>query len=442
MTGPGLSLRNLFATVLVAILASGVIGLGGPRAAAGQESGQVRALWVDAFHDGIKSPEQATKLVADARRANINTLLVQVRRRGDVYYAGSPEPRAADQPASYDALRTLLDAAHSGSPRLEVQAWIPVLAVWGNRNAPPTDPNHLFNRHGSGATGDENWLMLRDDGEIWAGEAYWLDPGHPAVAAYLVDLMTDLVRRYDVDGLHLDRLRYHQGDGVGGGAWDRRWGYNPASVIRFDGQYGRAGQPDPNDPVWAQFRRDQVTDLLRRIRESALAARPTLKISAALVPWGAGPVTDADWLSTPAYAYVFQDWRSWLEQGLLDQAYTMNYNRESSPDQAAWLDRWLAWEHGHTYDRQVIAGLGVYLNSPLDTIRQVRRAQAPGTDGSRLAGVALYSYASPDASRINTDPSDDSPDGLLWDLLTRPAVENDFSPPFAEAVGVPSLTWR
>ena len=432
-----LRLNGALSVVLLAVLVGWVVPWATPPAHA-DSAGEVRALWVDAFHDGIKSPAQATKLVADARRANVNTLLVQVRKRGNLYYPGGPEAVAADQAAGYDALRTLLDAARSGSPRLEVQAWIATYPIWSNRGAPPGEPDHPFNRHGPNATGDDNWLMLRDDGESWTGDGYWLDPGHPAVSAYLVDLATDLVRRYDVDGLHLDLIRYYQGDGVGGGAWDRRWGYNPASVSRFDLQYGRVGQPDPNDPLWVQFRRDQVTDLLRRVRESTLAARPTLKVSGAVIgSWGPGPQSDADWLNTPAYGYVFQDWRGWLEQGLLDQAYVMSYYREYVPTQAASLDRWLAWERGHSYGRQVIAGLGSYLNAPADNVRQLRRALAAGPDGSRLAGVALYSYASPDASRANADPGDDSPDGFMWDVLTRPAPENDFAPPFAEPVAAP-----
>src|SRR5204863_8889389 len=114
--------------------------------------------------------------------------------------------------------------------------------------------------------------------------------------------------------------------------------------------------------------------------------------------------SEADWQATSAYSYVFQDWRSWLELGLLDQAFPMNYNRESSPPQGAWLDRWLTWERGHTYGRQVIPGLGIYLNEPADSVRQIKRALSAASDGSRLGGVALYSYATPDTSRANTDP--------------------------------------
>jgi uncharacterized lipoprotein YddW (UPF0748 family) len=254
------------------------------------------------------------------------------------------------------------------------------------------------------------------------------------VADHLVGLVTNLVQRYDVDGLHLDRFRYYEGG--------RRWGYNPASVVRFDMQYGRAGNPDPNDPLWNQFRRDQLTETLRRIRESVLAARPGLKLSAAVIPWGNGPQTEADWHRTDAYASVFQDWRAWLEQGLIDQAYLMVYYREHLPDQAAMLDRWLSWGRRYSYGRQVIAGLAPYLNSPSDSVKQVRRSLAPAADGTRLAGVGLYSYASSDPSRANADPADDSPDGLLWDVLARPAPENDFRPPFAAPVSVPAMSWR
>ena len=47
---------------------------------------EVRAMWVDAFHDGVKTPAQVDQLIQDAVTANINTLIVQVRRRGDAYY--------------------------------------------------------------------------------------------------------------------------------------------------------------------------------------------------------------------------------------------------------------------------------------------------------------------------------------------------------------------
>jgi uncharacterized lipoprotein YddW (UPF0748 family) len=413
-----------------------------PEAVQAQGPSVVRALWVDAFHDGIKTPAQVERLLADARRANVNTLIVQVRRRGDAYYLDGPEPMAADAQRGFDALKAVIEAAHSSPNRIEVQAWIPVYPIWSSRDRLPSDPSHPLHRHGSAAPGEENWLLTRDDGETWAGDSYWFDPGHPAVQAYLVDLATDLARRYDLDGLHLDRFRYPEGENVSAGVRDRRWGYNPVSVARFNAEHGRSGQSEPNDAAWAGFRRERVTELLRQIRESALAQKPGLKLSAAVIPWGRGPSTDAEWTSTAAYAYVFQDWRHWLEAGLLDQAIAMNYFRQSNPAQVAMLDTWLAWQRTRSYGRQVISGLAPYLNEPGESVRQIRRSLAPGPDGSRLAGVALYSYAVPDASRNNANPADNTPEGFLWDVLSRPLAENEFNPPFAGPASVPPIAGR
>jgi len=85
-----------------------------------------------------------------------------------------------------------------------------------------------------------------------------------------------------------------------------------------------------------------------------LAIKPQVKLSAAVIPWGDGPRTDADWQKTSAYSSVFQDWRAWLEEGILDQAMPMNYFRESTGTQGVWLDHWVAWERDHAYGRQII----------------------------------------------------------------------------------------
>ena len=69
---------------------------------------QLRAFWVDAFHPGIKSPAETDQLIRDAQRAGANTLIVQIRRRGDSYYRDSLEPIATDMQAGYDALADLI----------------------------------------------------------------------------------------------------------------------------------------------------------------------------------------------------------------------------------------------------------------------------------------------------------------------------------------------
>lgn len=88
------------------------------------EAQELRAVWVDAFHEGIRSPKEADDLLATAKRANLNTLIVHVRRRGDALYSKGIEP-PLDDPAydpAFDALAYIVEAGHRGG--LKVHAWI------------------------------------------------------------------------------------------------------------------------------------------------------------------------------------------------------------------------------------------------------------------------------------------------------------------------------
>jgi uncharacterized lipoprotein YddW (UPF0748 family) len=94
-----------------------VLGVHAPHPAPAQPvaAPELRALWVDAFHAGIRSPAEAAQLVADARHIHVNTLIVQVRRRGDALYAGGLEPPLddANYDTSFDALAHIVSAAHA-----------------------------------------------------------------------------------------------------------------------------------------------------------------------------------------------------------------------------------------------------------------------------------------------------------------------------------------
>lgn len=388
---------------------------------------ELRAVWVDAFHDGFKTPEQVDDLLAWARAANLNALFVQVRRRGDAYYLKSFEPRAEDPDLvpGFDALQYLIDRAHQGPQRLQVHAWLATLPIWWQRDTPPQAPNHPFNLRGLSASPDDTWLMYRDDGEAWAGVGnsgmYYLDPGNPAAARYTTDVYLNVLRNYDVDGIHLDQVRYYEGDPL-------RWGYNPTSVARFNQSFGRdpTSQPEPTDPQWVAWRRDQVTSLVRGIYVQSKAIKPNVAVTAAVVAWGQGPQNADDWEHQPPYASVLQDWRAWLQQGIVDYLLPMDYYREST-QQAAWFDRWTQWQVSHTGSRGVVLGLGSYLNSAEESLAQLGRARALGA-----LGVALYSYAVPTRDLEFASRDDRQAFAAqLRSVFVRPAPVPDLPPPLA-----------
>jgi uncharacterized lipoprotein YddW (UPF0748 family) len=345
--------------------------------------GEFRALWVDAWHDGIKNPEQVRGLVETARAGNFNALVVQVRRRGDTYYPSVLDPWAPDADPTFDALGYLIQVAHAAG--IEVHAWATALAIW-NATTPPAAPEHIFNLHGPGAEGRDYWLMTNSTGAEVAGSVYYLDPGHPDVADYTVAAYAELAASYDLDGIHLDRVRY---------AW-QDWGYNPASVSRFQAETGRADWPVPADEEWLQWRRDQVTSLVRRIYLTVIGIDPDLTVSAALSAAGSAPHASLPWETRTPYTHHLQDWPAWLEEGILDLGLPMNYRDEDTD--ALDFDRWIAWEADHQYDRAVVIGTGLYKNAIEDSLAQMRRVRQPSVQGNQPLGLCGNSYAAPNDS--------------------------------------------
>ncbi len=384
-----------------------------------QSRAEYRAFWVDTFNTALNNHADVVNVVNNAKAAKANAIFAQVRRRGDAWYLDPLEPKPDFTPidANFDPLQDLIDEAHANA--IEVHAFVIIGAVW-NKNptfapsatlGPPTNPNHVFNLHGGYdpvtkkiVPGPNNWLTrtLLSDGSAGIGfqghrfgNDFWIDLGHPDAAAYTANVLLRLVRNYNIDGLHLDRIRYPElsvsGQTPTTGA---NIGYNETSVARFN----RTGIPAAGDPLWMQWRRDQVTNLVRRVYLNAIAIepqenKPPVKVSAALIAFGGIGSTETAWNSADAYWRVYQDWRAWTEEGILDIAMPMNYKREHIAAQATQYNQWNEWTKNHQYNRAGMIGQGAFLNSIEGTLPQTRRALAPSAAGNSGIGVIFYSMA-------------------------------------------------
>jgi len=372
---------------------------------------EFRALWVDAYRPGIKNRRQIDELVETAQAGNFNALVVQVRRRGDTYYPSEIDPWAPDAATGFDALAYLIERAHAAG--IEVHAWATTLAIWGG-DIPPTEPSHTFNVHGPGAAGRDYWLMTSNTGDEQADSLYWLDPGHPDVVDYTVAIYAELASKYDLDGLHLDRVRY---------AW-QEWGYNPTSLARFQAQTGSTIVPEPTDAQWLQWRRDQVTALVRKIYLTTTAINPRLRISAALSAAGWPPTDTYPWDTRTPYTHQLQDWRSWLEEGLVDLGLTMTYKDDDT--YAGAFDNWIAWQKDHQYGRGVVVGTGLYLNSVPASMSQWLRVRQPSPSGNHALGISGYSYG--------TSSNDGTP--------RRSFINAAVTEVFTQAAATPFIGWK
>ena len=455
-----------------------------PTSTPAQSRAEYRAFWVDTFNTALNNHNDVVAVVNNAKAAKANAIFAQVRRRGDSWYLNSLEPPPDFTPIAtdFDPLQDMINEAHGNG--IEVHAFVIIGAVW-NKNptfaptatlGPPTNPNHVFNLHGGYdpvsmriVPGPNNWLTrtLLPDGTGGIsfqghrfGNDFWIDLGHPDAAAYTVDVLTHLLSSYAIDGLHLDRIRYPEFSVSGQTpTTGTNIGYNDTSVARFNARYGRTGTPAQNDPLWNQWRRDQVSNLVRRVYLNAIALKPQMKISAALIAFGGGPTTESAWNSAEAYWRVYQDWRAWTEEGILDIAMPMDYKRENVAAQITQFDQWDEWMKNHQYNRAGVIGQGAFLNSIEGTLRQTRRALAPSSTGQSGFGVIFFSMATSNIA-VNANPHSIPPNqntparsfaefasGLTTGKSVNGATlyEDPASNPtaiFSEAATIPVLPWK
>jgi len=371
---------------------------------------EYRGFWADGFSPGFRTAEETDTLLGRLKEANCNAIWAQMRKSGDAYYQSTYEPWAVQDPQHFDALEYLLQKAHSAQPRLQVHVWMNTCAVGGNPS-----PNHIVKKH-------PEYLSLSDTGESYDDEAVKIDPGNPGAADWTFRVYLDVVRHYDVDGIHFDFVRY-------GG---QKWGYSPASVALFNEVNQRTGNPAWDDPLWQQWRRDAVTALVRKVYVFTKALKPDVAVSAATICWGSGPEADGFTSSTP-YTRVYQDWRSWLEEGILDINCPMMYYQNSK--HRDWWLKWVEFGKDHTYGKRLVVGLGNWFNPIPDTFQQIADVRQPSPTGKKADGMLLFSYGGTNADASGKEISYNED---FYKALAQPS-QDDPKGPLAEAAVAPKI---
>jgi uncharacterized lipoprotein YddW (UPF0748 family) len=365
-------------------------------APAPQPPDEVRGLWV--LRSSLSSPQSIAALVRSARASGFNTLFVQVRGRGEAYYASRIEPRAtelAGQPLTFDPLAEVIEAARASG--LRVHAWVNVNLVSSAAKL-PADRTHVIYRH-------PDWLMVPRaigqelrlvDGHspAYAGkisrwtraqsdtvEGLYLSPIVPEAAAYTEAVVAEIAARYAVDGVHLDYIRYPTAE----------FDYSRFAIAEFRDEIASTlaaprraaldrraevdpyAYPDAFQPEWTQFRRARLSALAMRLRTAVKRTRPSALVTAAVRP----DIADA-------YTNRLQDWRTWLESGILDAACPMAYTTD-----ADLFAQQIASAGAVAGPRGIWAGIGAWRLTPAQTVQHIGLARRAG-----VGGFVLFSYDS------------------------------------------------
>lgn len=339
-------------------------------------AGEIRALWV--VRDALTTPESIDRCIDLAAAARFQLLFVQVRGRGDAYYYSTVEPAAPDLAypiESFDPLEYLLVRARTAG--ISVHAWVNVFYVWSDGESVPP-PGHVLIEHPDWAITDATGVRMDErNPSYWQElgvEGYFLDPFIPEVRAYTARVVEDLVSRYNLDGIHLDYIRF---PGVQFGynretrtRFALEWGVDP--VLLANGSAGLTALLGPGavsalDSILVDGRARAVDSMVVAIREAV----GDLTVSAAVIAEPDRAVTEKG-----------QDWVNWVHARLVDFVVPMAYNHR--PEE---LLPWLQVVENAIGRERMLVGLAihdgrdVYLERLINLIRL-----------DEATGFSIFSY--------------------------------------------------
>jgi uncharacterized lipoprotein YddW (UPF0748 family) len=273
-----------------------------------------RSIFIDRFDYTYNSgniPAMAAAIDAQMQNAadeGFTEIIWQVRGRADALYNSNIEPQTSGLTPGFDPLQTALDAAHARG--LKLHAWINATPMW-NTTALNPPPGHIFhNANPSFRLMDINGTLEPQAG--WSNYSS-VNPVLPEVHTHINNVVNDIATHYAVDGIHLDYIRY-----VPGALDFDRLPHDPVAHQMFQQATGLDGSNPANFAQYKNYVQGRITDLVRSIKQTVDAAEVAegrvMELTASV--WRDPDVGENEYI---------QDYRTWIEEELLDVAMPMIY---------------------------------------------------------------------------------------------------------------------
>ena len=354
--------------------------------------GDFRGMWISRFDYNEDSASSIQGMINNAADMGITDVIWQVRGKADAYYNSNFETPAEDWQQLIDPLQVALDTAHARGVKLH--AWINSMPIWRD-TAQPNDPNHIFyNSDPSFRVTDINGVVesLPGGSSSFSGSYARVNHVLPEVQAHLNNVVNDIATNYDVDGVHLDYIRW-LGPTDSGDSFRPDWDFLPhdsySHQLYFNetGQNGADGSTFAKRDAYRDWVRDKVTELVTSIGQTVDSAEVSegrnIELSAAV--WNNPTTAENEYL---------QDYRTWLEQDLLDIAIPMVYLRQSNRQL---MQPFLNDIFSTPTNSHVSIGLGTYLHDGSasnggveQTISQMQQVY----DDGRADSLTFFAYGS------------------------------------------------
>jgi len=345
-----------------------------------------RGVWVSVFSAKkiLYSEGGVRNLITQCEKAKINEIYLQIFQSGNAYYDSKICDKIKyDQMVAEAGLDTLdLLLREAGQHKIKVFAWVNILGLGKNEKA------DILNKYGNSIlTRDQHQRLSKIytntelDKYYLREDMIFLEPGDPKVSSYVLSIINEIINRYPLfSGIHLDYLRYPSPiPFVPGSRFNKfglTYGYGAANVERFRDSTGINVLDTLNNEdeylAWDNWKRQQVTDLVRKISNLVKIKDPALLVSCAVIP-----------VLERAYTNAFADWSGWLDEGIIDYVVLMSYTKDNQ-----FVKETVKSALGHRGQGKIYAGIGVFLmkDNPDLFFNQFRLITDLAPDG-----IVLYS---------------------------------------------------
>ncbi len=262
----------------------------------------------------LSSREEIARLIDFATKARIKILFIQIYRANQAWFPSTvadPAPyKACLKNLSEDPFQLLINEAHAAG--IEVHAWLNMLSLGANKDA------RILKKYGTDIL-TKNLKDKKSLEDYKIDDQYFLEPGDLRVRKELANMVGEILRAYPgLDGILYDYIRYPDKNPA--------YGYTKMNVGRFKKATGLKKVED-DSLIWKDWKRAQVTEVLRQLVEKARSIRPDIQVSAT----GCAPYSRA-------YHEAFQDWPSWIRNRLVDSVTVMSYTPDASEFEKYILD--------------------------------------------------------------------------------------------------------
>ena len=284
---------------------------------------ETRCLWI--IRESMYTEEMIDSALIYAYQSGYDIVFVQIRGRGYAFYDSNIVPKHPKIDPDFDPLEYTLKLGNALG--IEVHAWVNTYILWSSKNE-PEDSDHLYHTHKEWTESDRN---LKMDSQIklsepkspqWEG--IYLSPLHPEVNPYLLSVYSEIINEYNVDGIHLDYIRFQ----------DEMYGFNQAGMKIFEKIYDISPRDiargiisthygwsqdfvDSIRIAWKRFQQDAVSELVNNTFRAIQQSGKSISLSAAVKP-----------NLLEARNRWNQDWGRWVQDGYIDFVVPMNYYKE------------------------------------------------------------------------------------------------------------------